>query len=67
MFEFFRCLAASVVETGIRGLADLVPGGDAILMIAGAALEEVSGEASSKTRFCEDILQTCRGQLRGCP
>ncbi len=37
MFAFFRCVAEAVMEKGVRGLAEMVPGGAFACDVAAAA------------------------------
>ena len=40
MYVFFKCVAEAVAEKGLRGLAEMVPGGGAIFDIAKATWEK---------------------------
>ncbi|MFO0799710.1 MAG: protein kinase [Gemmataceae bacterium] len=40
MLAFLRCVAEAVAEVGVRGLADIVPGGDFVYAVAERTLEK---------------------------
>jgi hypothetical protein len=57
MYVFFRCVAEAVVEKGLRGLAEMVPGGVFAFEVATAACKKY--HARSK----EPAIRTEIGQL----
>jgi len=62
MFEFFRCVAESVLEQGIKGLVEMAPGGNYVYAVAEGALKKWQ-EKRKAEKLREEIVEIANCQL----